>query len=144
MWVLPWEYSCSYGRNLKQNCRVFYWSARWHGYCPGKSEIRRRRCEYCPGNTDVHMEVNLANECRVFFVDYVDFMMNLCRIYDEFMLTLWWIYIDFMIILCRFCNEGMLKLWCLYVDFMVNLYWFCDKVMLILWWIYVDFMMNVY
>ena len=33
-------------------------------YCPAKSEIRRRRCEYCRGNTDVHMGVNLANVCR--------------------------------------------------------------------------------
>ena len=33
-------------------------------YCLGKSEIRRRRCEYCPRNTDVHMGVNLANVCR--------------------------------------------------------------------------------
>ncbi len=33
-------------------------------YCTRKSEFRRRRCEYCPGTTDVHMGVNLAPKCR--------------------------------------------------------------------------------
>ena len=34
-------------------------------YCLSKSEIRRRRYEYCRRDTDVHMGVNLANVCRV-------------------------------------------------------------------------------
>ena len=37
---------------------------RWHVYCLSKSEIRRRGCEYCRENTNIHMGVNLARKCR--------------------------------------------------------------------------------
>ena len=37
-------------------------------YCQGKSEIRRRRYEYCRGNTDVRMGVDLAPMCRSFLL----------------------------------------------------------------------------
>ena len=61
MWVLPTEYWCSHGGKLSECVsRAFIRPRRWHVYCPGKSEIRRRRCEYCLGDTDVHMGGNLA------------------------------------------------------------------------------------
>ena len=33
-------------------------------YCSRKSDVRKRRCEYCVGDNDVHMWVNLAQKCR--------------------------------------------------------------------------------
>ena len=50
-------------------------------YCPGKSEVCRRRCEYCRGKTDVHMGVNLAPKCRnLLFVLTADMCIALVRV----------------------------------------------------------------
>ena len=43
-------------------------------YCPGKSGVRRRRCEYCRGNTDGHIGVNLAPKCRTILLVLADDM----------------------------------------------------------------------
>jgi hypothetical protein len=65
MWVLLGEYSWSYGGQLSTKVSQSVISPhRSHVYCPRKSDVRKRRCEFCRGNTHVHMGVNLAPKCR--------------------------------------------------------------------------------
>ena len=46
-----------------------------------KSDVRKRRCEYCLRNTDVHMGVNFAPMCRTFlFVPTADISIAYVRV----------------------------------------------------------------